>query len=56
MRITLVTCLLLFIVMEEAKPVLAGGGKFKKLKARVEILEKSIKKITECSRKYITPE
>ncbi|KAL9962272.1 hypothetical protein ACROYT_G031358 [Oculina patagonica] len=35
--------------MEEAKPVLAGGGKYKKLKARVEKLEKSIEKITECS-------
>ena len=52
MRFALVTCLLLLIVMEEPKPVVAGI-KFKQLKARVKKLEEKIKKITQCSGRYI---
>ncbi|KAL9962273.1 hypothetical protein ACROYT_G031359 [Oculina patagonica] len=54
MRIALVTFLLLFIVMEQARPILAGKGKFKKLQARVEELEKTMKQMDECESKYIT--
>lgn len=44
LRITLVTCVLLFILMEDAKPVLAGksGKKIKVLEAKVQALEASI--------------
>lgn len=51
MRFALVTCLLLLIVMEE--PTVVAGRKFKQLKARVEKLEERIKKITQCSGRYI---
>lgn len=54
MRIALVTFLFLFIVMEQSRPILAGGGKFKKLQARVEELEKTMKEMNDCDRKYIT--
>ena len=37
----LVACLALFVLMEEANPVLAGG-KYKKLEARVKKLEDSL--------------
>lgn len=52
MRIAIVTCLLLFIVMEQAKPILAkkGGGKFKELKARVEKLEEVLEQMQKCKR------
>lgn len=51
LRIALATCLLLFILMEDAKPVLAGtGGKriIKLLQAKVSALEEAVK----CKRKY----
>ena len=50
LKIVLVTCLLVCILMEDAKPVLAkkGGGRFKKLQDRVNILEEEQK----CKGKY----
>ena len=53
LRIVLVTCLLVFILMD-ANPVLAkkGGGKFKQLEARVKELEKSVGGEDECKGKY----
>ena len=52
MRIGLVACMLLFIVLEEAKPVLAGKGR---LKARVKKLEEKVKEMAKCSGKCSTP-
>ncbi|XP_068725844.1 oncoprotein-induced transcript 3 protein-like [Montipora capricornis] len=49
MKILLVTWLLVFILVEESKPVLARkGGKLKQLQKRVTELEKQIAKEDEC--------
>lgn len=53
LRIALVTCLLLFILMEDAKPVLARTGKqrINKLEARVKVLEENMAEEGKCKGK-----
>ena len=48
LKTVLATCLLVFILMEGSKPVLAGKNKCKKLKKRVQALEDSMAKLGEC--------
>ena len=50
LKFAFLVCLLLFILMEEAKPSQAkkGGGKFKKLADRVKKLEESMEVEDEC--------
>ena len=50
LKIVFLTFLLFSILMEQAKPVLGkkGGGKFKKLEARVKKLEESMVQEEEC--------
>lgn len=60
LKIVFVTCLLLFILMEEFKPVLAIAGqplkqRRKKLEASVAELKAKIKALEECKGKCIHP-
>ena len=48
LNFVLVTWMLVFILMEESKPVLGKGGKLKKLQARMEAVEEHIAKEGEC--------
>ncbi|KAL9970441.1 hypothetical protein ACROYT_G022817 [Oculina patagonica] len=53
LRIVLVTYMLLFIIMEGAKPVMSKKGEKKKTKARVNVLEKKVeemKNLLKCKR------
>ena len=49
LKTVLATCLLVFILMEGSKPVLAGKkNKYNKLLKRVQALEDSMAKLGEC--------